>query len=182
MHPVGQHPRQRCLPLPAHPFPMIPHNVVITLGNVLVVGARTSARNRLDKRVFTVAELTLVYAVAYASQFGLLSYSTGTLSIVLTLTAAWFFGARIGLEAGMVILPLNSVMVVVTPGADWTEFISRGDPLGTAATVLVGFGIGRLCDLEARVRGAEKARMEEAAVEARAETLHRSRERVIVVA
>ena len=83
----------------------------------------------MDKRVFTVVELTLVYAVAYASRFGLLSYSTGTLSIVLTLTAAWFFGARIGLEAGMVTLPLNLVMVDVTPGADWTEFISRGDPL-----------------------------------------------------
>ena len=156
---------------------LTPGETVITLGTILD-RADTRVTGRLNKRVLVVLGLTLVYAAVCAPTFDALGYSAGILSIAPALAAAWFWGARIGALAALMTFPLNSVMAAVTLGADWSGFISRGAPLGTAATVLVAFLIGRLRDLEARARETEKERMERTAAEA----LRRSRERMVVAA
>jgi signal transduction histidine kinase len=130
------------------------------------------ARGGSATRVTAVLALAALYAVAFAPLHSELEFAAGIFSTAPVLLASWFFGARVGLLAGVLTLPVN-VSLVWAVGADSVEFLRSGGVLGSVTAGVVGFFIGRLREFAARAMRAE------AQVEAQLAELHRLSERLV---
>ena len=138
----------------------------------------TSVRTRL----LLVLGLALPYVVAYPFLFDAIDYSAGIFVTPAVVASAWLFGARAGLLAGLLSLPINMILALNSSDSTPAQYLEHGGIFGTAAEVFVGALVGLMHDLMARARDAESARIEQATATARAEELQKSRERVLEVA
>ena len=95
--------------------------------------------------------------------------------------AAWLFGVRAGILAGIVTLPANMVLTINFSDSTAGQYLDNGGIFGTVAEVFVAALVGAMHDLIANARDTENARVEAATAMARAEELQKSRERVLEV-
>ena len=122
-------------------------------------------------------------AVAYVAAYAPLSHALGTaagiLAVVPVVATAWVFGQRVGLIAGLMGFPVNSLLVVLLTDVEWLEWAAEGGALGTGALALIGGVIGRLRDLTLttnralsdRIRAEEEIRRLALAVETTSEAV-----------
>ena len=70
-----------------------------------------------------------------------------TLSLLPVALAGWLFGMRIGLLAGLLVIPLNTVLLNLVGVSGWDALIQAGGAPGATIVVLGGAMVGRLHDL-----------------------------------
>ncbi len=83
------------------------------------------------------------------------------LAVIPVITISWLYGTRAGVIAGMMCFPVNALMMKVT-GFDWfhSMLISGGGIAGHIGFVFIALVVGRLSDLQVRLRGELLARQE----------------------
>ena len=115
-----------------------------------------------------VVGTAFAYIAAYAPLYIVLGEATGILAVVPVITAAWFFGFRIGLLAGFLGFVVNSLLVILVVEMGWRDWAADGGLLGTGALVLVGGVVGRLRDLASSTKRAltERRQLQEQLVQA----------------
>ena len=115
-----------------------------------------------------VVGTAFAYIAAYAPLYVVLGNTTGILAVVPVITAAWFFGFRIGLLAGFLGFVVNSLLVILVAETGWREWAADGGLLVTGALVLVGGVVGRLRDLASSTKRAltERRQLQEQLVQA----------------
>jgi hypothetical protein len=93
-----------------------------------------------------------VYALAFLPLSGLLGSSAAALATVSLMAAGCLLGTGGGLLDGVLINPLNMLLLNLAsyPGRD--VLIRQGGGPGTFALILIGLGIGRLQDLSDRLK------------------------------
>ncbi len=104
-----------------------------------------------SKAAFALSLIVIVYAVLFVLLFPSMGNPIAALSI-LPVAAA---GLLLGLRAGLVVIPLNTLFVILT-GGPWTTFINPGSLIAQVVVLALGAGSGRFHDLSERVR--EQAR------------------------
>ena len=67
------------------------------------------------------------------------------------LLAAWFFGLRGGLIAGLLTFPVYVLLTGLVSDPDWEKFVYKVGPINSGAEVLVASVIGRLRDLHQKL-------------------------------
>src|SRR5689334_5720658 len=101
--------------------------------------------------------IALAVLVAYVLLFFLLypQFKEGTAALVVLPVAiiAWMGGARIGLLAGVLSLPLNTLLLnlVAVRTNPWKVVFQSGGGPGSAAIVLIGFFVGLLYDQRVQI-------------------------------
>ena len=97
------------------------------------------------------AALVVGIAVVFAGAYGPLTHvfgnATGIFALAPVVAAAWLFGNRGGLTAGLLALPTNSLLVILQMEKAWLQWAAEDGVLGSAALVVVGGVVGRLRDL-----------------------------------
>ena len=88
---------------------------------------------------------------------------TAALATVPVFALAWLWGWRVGLVAGLLSLPLNTLLLNLAGQEGWDVVFRQGGGLGQVMIVLVGGGIGRLRDVDRRLKEeiTERKRTEE---------------------
>lgn len=126
------------------------------------LAASAFAGSARAKALVTVG-LTAAYVLAYGRLDPVFGNAAGIWVTLPVLMAAWFFGARLGLVAGLLAFSINSLLIVFVADRDWTEWVSHGGLLGGGAEVMVGFVVGLLRDLRttAVTEMQQRRRMEE---------------------
>ena len=83
------------------------------------------------------------------------------LAVIPVITISWLYGTRAGVIAGLLCFPVNALMMKVT-GFDWfhSMLISGGGIAGHIGFVFIALVVGRLSDLQVRLRGELLARQE----------------------
>lgn len=107
---------------------------------------------------------TVIHVLIYGPMFHVVSLFVGMFVTVPVLLAAWFFGARAGLAAGLATFPLNSVLGFAFTDSENADFIRRGGFMGSGAEMLVGYVVGLVRDLNAKAQehASEMERTEQA--------------------
>ena len=120
-------------------------------------------------KVAIIAGIAVAYALAYGPLFSIIGYSAGMFSTPVVIAAAWLFGGRAGAAAGLLTFPFNTLMVLLSTDAEWSEFVQRGSIPGTGAEVIVGYIVGRLRGLGVSARNelTERMMIEEELLEVR---------------
>ena len=92
---------------------------------------------------------TVIHVLIYGPMFHVVGLSVGMFVTFPVLLAAWFFGARVGLAAGLATFPLNSVLGFAFTDSEYADFLRRGGFMGSGAEMLVGYVVGLVRDLNA---------------------------------
>ena len=123
---------------------------------VSLPGARSLESRELVK-LASVLLPTLLFIASYRLLFQSLGYSASIFSTIPVLVAAWLYGARLGLLIGVATFPVNAILVVAVANAQYSELVSSGGPIGSAAEALVGYVVGQIAELrrQALARAAE---------------------------
>ena len=106
-----------------------------------------STLRSIDRRAVIVLAVTVLYLAAFPFLHRAIGNTAGIFSTLPVVAAAWYFGARVGLLAGLATYPVHLPLVVLLAGQDWRDWAVNGGLIGSGATVLVGYVIGRLRDL-----------------------------------
>ena len=108
--------------------------------------SRPFARSTKAKVSITVC-IAVAYVVAFVVMSRLFGIAAFVLAVVPVITAAWFFGSRVGLLAGFLGFPVNSLVVLLATELEWRERAADGGMLGNAGLALVGWVVGHLRDM-----------------------------------
>jgi PAS domain S-box-containing protein/putative nucleotidyltransferase with HDIG domain len=93
-----------------------------------------------------------VYGLAFLPLSGLFGSSAAALAAIPVLVAGWLLGTSGGLLAGVLSIPLNTVLLNLAGYPGWDVIIRQGGGPGTLALMLIGLGVGRLHDLGERLK------------------------------
>jgi PAS domain S-box-containing protein len=127
--------------------------------------------------------LTLLACAAYAAAFFLLRAplgpAIGSLSLLPVLVAAYFFGARGGLLAGLLAFPLNTLLANLAGEPGWDALLRQGGGPGNLMLILAGGVAGWLSDtrralrrqMDERERAEAQMRLQAAALDSSANTI-----------
>jgi PAS domain S-box-containing protein len=101
-----------------------------------------------------VAAVVALYAFIFILLFPSRGLVMGTLVALPVVVAAWIWGARAGLLAVLLSLPLNTVLfnIVGVPPGGWNVIIASGGGVGTITLLFIGLVVGRLSDVEHHLR------------------------------
>lgn len=99
-----------------------------------------------------VIGVTVVYALVFTALHRTAGAGLAALSIWPAATAGALLGARAGLTAGLLMVPLNAVLVGHVAGWGWLGMLQAGALLGSVANLVIGVTIGWLRDLASRVQ------------------------------
>ena len=115
-------------------------------------------------RIAVVLGTVVIYVLIFLLFDDYLGQSTSILATVPVLTAAWFYGLRGGLFGGLIVFPMNLLLVTLI-GREWQLWLAEGGVLGTGALLLVGTLFGRMRDMKNRMEQevTERKRAEEEA-------------------
>ena len=121
-------------------------------------------------KVVAVLGSVAIYILAYGLLDGAVGNSAGILATLPVLAAAWLFGARAGLAAGLLTFPLNAALVNWSTNQPMLDWITSGGAMGSGAEAVVGYVVGRLRDLADRAndQDAQRVRAEDRLTEAQA--------------
>ena len=104
------------------------------------------------------------YVFAFFPLYRLMtSPGTAALATVPVSALAWLWGWRVGLVAGLLSLPLNMLLLNLAGQEGWDAVFRQGGGLGQVMIVLIGGGVGRLRDVDRRLKEeiTERKRTEE---------------------
>lgn len=94
-----------------------------------------------------VAAAIILYLLAFFPLHSAMGNIAGIFITGPVLLAAWFFGLRGGLIAGLLTYPVSVLLVGLAADPDWAEFAYVSGPIGAGAEMLVASTVGRLRDL-----------------------------------
>jgi glucose-6-phosphate-specific signal transduction histidine kinase len=112
------------------------------------------SRDETTRRIVVVLLLATLYALSFVPLHGVIDRSAAIISAVPVVVASWFFGTRTGVLAGLLTLPVNTILIGVA-GGDQVDFLRAGGVLGSITTVAVWSIVGRLRELGIRAVRAE---------------------------
>ena len=119
----------------------------------------------LSGRIALVLGTWIAYALAFMPLYGLMGAGAmvSALAMLPVIVTAWFYGMWAGLFAGLLAFPLNVLLITLTGGSGWGMMSHSASLLGSFLLALVGMVVGRLRDLDERVKWelAERKRAEE---------------------
>ncbi|OIO95477.1 MAG: hypothetical protein AUK03_05390 [Anaerolineae bacterium CG2_30_64_16] len=119
----------------------------------------------LSGRMALVLGTWIAYALAFMPLYGLMGAGAmvSALAMLPVIVTAWFYGMWAGLFAGLLAFPLNVLLITLTGGSGWGMMSHSASLLGSFLLALVGMVVGRLRDLDERVKWelAERKRAEE---------------------
>ncbi len=118
----------------------------------------------LRRRVLYSLAAVGAYVFAFFPLYRLMTVpETAALATVPVFALAWFWGWRVGLVAGLLSLPLNTLLLNLAGQEGWDAVFRQGGGLGQVMIVLIGGGIGRLRDVDRRLKEeiTERKRTEE---------------------
>ena len=77
---------------------------------------------------------------------------TAALATLPVIAFAWLSGFRVGLAAGLLSLPLNTLLFNLVGLEGWEVVFRQGGGPGQVIAILIGAGIGRLRDLREQLK------------------------------
>ncbi|MBC8263422.1 MAG: PAS domain S-box protein, partial [Anaerolineales bacterium] len=92
------------------------------------------------------------YVLAFTPFYRLVGPAVAALGILPVVAMGWFFGMRAGVLAGLLAFPLNMSLIALAGGAGWDTMSREGGLLGSLLIVLIGAVVGRLSDLDKRMK------------------------------
>ncbi|MCP4537343.1 MAG: GAF domain-containing protein [Chloroflexi bacterium] len=101
----------------------------------------------MKQKIFAVV-VWITYLLVFIPLYNLIGAMTVALAVLPVSMMGLFFGGRAGLLSGLLVFPLNISLVALVGWADW-NILSQGVP-GAILIVLIGTGVGQLCDLGKR--------------------------------
>lgn len=118
----------------------------------------------LRRRRVLVLTATLVYAVTFVPFYEALGQEVTGLSVLPVAVAGWYFGLQAGLVAGLLSLPVNTLLLNLAGESGWGVLVSSGGVPSFAVAVLIGAMVGRLRDLGEQMKQEliQRRQMEEA--------------------
>ena len=97
--------------------------------------------------------MLVAYALAFVVLFPRLTATVTILAVLPVAAIAWSGGLRAGVAAGLLALPLNTLLMNVTGASGWDALIrSDGGIIGHGALVFIGAALGWLQSTRARLR------------------------------
>ena len=105
-----------------------------------------------EKRVAISLVAVGAYVLAFIPLYRLSGPGMAALATVPVVALAWLWGLRVGLVAGLLSLPLNTLLFNLVGLEGWDPVFRQGGGPGTVMVVLIGAGIGRLRDLGQRLK------------------------------
>ena len=105
-----------------------------------------------EKRVAISLVAVGAYVLAFIPLYRLSGPGMAALATVPVAALAWLWGLRVGLVAGLLSLPLNTLLFNLVGLEGWDPVFRQGGGPGTVMVVLIGAGIGRLRDLGQRLK------------------------------
>ena len=105
-----------------------------------------------EKRVAISLVAVGAYVLALIPLYRLSGPGMAALATVPVAALAWLWGLRVGLVAGLLSLPLNTLLFNLVGLEGWDPVFRQGGGPGTVMVVLIGAGIGRLRDLGQRLK------------------------------
>jgi HD-GYP domain-containing protein (c-di-GMP phosphodiesterase class II) len=132
--------------------------------------ARSDERHR-RRRWLIVFFSVGAYVVVFMALFPSFGPGLGPLATLPVVLAAWFWGLRAGLLAGVLCLPLNTILYNIVGLPGWDAVFQSGGGFGTMALLAVGGVVGQLSDMRRRLRQeiTEREQVEAALQEAKEE-------------
>jgi len=88
-----------------------------------------------------------MYALAYVPLYGHFGTRVSVLTAIPVVVAAWFFGLRVGLVAGLLAFPLNALLLKAAGEPGGSVLVSSGEMITLVVVALIGVLIGWLGDL-----------------------------------
>ena len=122
-------------------------------------GPAPPERTHKAARLIVTLATAAPHVALHLALVGRMGNATGILALAPVLVAAACFGLRGGVAAGLLSLPLISVLVLATTDEVWIDWLVTGGILGSVALVTVGAAVGRLRDLQVGIRREEDARV-----------------------
>ena len=101
-------------------------------------------------RALVLAGLIVVYFLAYGPGYDSVGILAGVFSTVPVIAAAWLFGVRAGVIAGLATFPVNLLLLQLVTGAEQVDVLRPSSVLGSATEALVGYVVGLTRDMKAR--------------------------------
>jgi PAS domain S-box-containing protein len=105
----------------------------------------------LWRRLVLAALALVAYAGAFAPLYQQAGVGVSALSIFPVVILAWLFGAWGGLLAGVLIVPINALLLQMVGAPGWIVVLGEGGGEGSALVLVVGCVIGLLRDLGVRL-------------------------------
>ena len=103
--------------------------------------------SRFARTIFTLATV-FTYLVAFFLLYPRMGLGVTILTIIPVVASAWLWGLWPGLLAGLLFLPINTILLnLVGHGGGWDVIVREAGGLGSVALILVGIIVGRLRDL-----------------------------------
>jgi len=120
-----------------------------------------------------------VYALGFFAIYPWLGFTTVAFSMFPVLLAAWFFGARGGLLAGLLAFPLNTLLANLAGEPGWDALLRHGGGPDSLMLILAGGIVGWLSDtrralrrqMEERERAEAQMRLQAAALDSSANAI-----------
>ena len=99
------------------------------------------------RRLAAVAIATAVYVMSYPVFEALSGVGAGAFAILPVSVVAWFYGARIGIVAAVLAIPVNLGLELLTSDRTVEEWLKAGGVIGHAALIGTTLVIGFLRDM-----------------------------------
>lgn len=118
--------------------------------------------NTTDRKLWLTAAAAAVYVGAFFPITFLMKIDAAPLIILPVLLAGWFWGVRLGLLAGLLVIPVTMLLKFVTQQPDWNIFTNRQNVAGIIGTIISGVAAGYMGLLKEQARHelAERKRMD----------------------
>ena len=148
--------------------------------SVKVSKERKALREASKVKLLLVLLSVFVYVACFLLIYYTRDFGMGVVAVIPVVVVAWLYGCVPGIVAAVLTLPLN-ILLSEYLGVEWMErMILKGASIpGTIALMLMGGVVGRLRDLNIRVKGelSHRKRAEEALKKAHDELEFRVQER-----
>jgi PAS domain S-box-containing protein len=113
--------------------------------------AHTMMSSRKQRALLLMCAFAL-YIILFRMLYATLGHGMGAAVIIPTVAAGWMYGMRGGIIAGIATLPLTCLLCMFMDVPDWvTKVLVQAAP-AYIATILIGGIVGRVVELNVRVR------------------------------
>ncbi len=111
----------------------------------------TKSRHKV-RNLGIIAVLAIVYGGMFALLYPLLGFAGAPFAAVTVVMAAWLFGTRGGIISSLIIGLENIVLLRLMGETAWLTALKNGSLAGFVALGVVGVAVGRMGDLDRKVK------------------------------